>query len=456
MVNKELLDYVKSELSKGVDTSQISGNLLAKGWSQFDVDDALNRAGKRTENDLARDDSKEKKPQIIINNSIAVRKPVTKWLVLLIIILAVSAAGYYGYFEIYLAPEKVFARSMNKMQSVTSVAYEGTLTVKVKGNLFGSTGLESFFDLSSLSYLIDFSGESEFGSKKNIKFSTLLDVDSRGEGVARAEIRNVNEGLYLLIHKLADISTFGFFDTNLLVGRWIDVDINKYEELISAAGTNNNTQLSSEQIERYANIIVANNPIENLEQLASEEINGVPAYHYKYLINRDSLKEIIILISEDYRGIAMTREERGDFDKSFNNADFYGGEMWIGKKDGYVRKHKQVINVNDYNAKDTVVTLSLEISFDKFNQPFVINVPDNSISIEDLFKEITESLEIPVESLLIETPDELPEGFDYKMFELDESTISEKDSGFYYPLNVLTRLQGLKSNIAGYSIKLSD
>jgi hypothetical protein len=456
MTTQELIDYVRDEFSKGVDASMISSVLIDKGWSQFDVDNALNQAGTKTEDAIEPEIPKENKPQVIVDNKAGKKRPIIKWLVLVPFVLIIAGVAYYGYFEIYLAPEKVFARSMNKMQSITSLAYEGTVSMRVKGDLFGSSGLESFFNLSSLFYSVDFSGGVEFGDRQNTKNNTLLDIKSRGESIAKVEIRNIKEDLYVFIHELIDISSFGFFDTSLLTGKWVEIDIDEYIHLLSEVNENVDTSVSDEQVEKYKNIFVNNNPIENLEKLGSEEINGIPAYHYKLSINKDAVKEIMTGIYEDYSGEEFTETEKRNLDERFEDLEFYGGEIWIGKKDGYVRKYKININTKDDNASDTTVTLSYDVTFDEFDQSFAIEEPKSSVTVEELFEEITKSLEIPVEPMLIETPGELPEGFDYKMFELDEGATSENESGFDYPVNVLTRLQELRSNVAGYATELSD
>jgi len=393
---------------------------------------------------------------VIVDNKVGKKRPIIKWLVLLFFILIIAGAAFYGYFEIYLAPEKVFARSINKMQSVTSLAYKGTASMKVKGDLFGSSGLESFFNLSSLSYSVDFSGESEFGDRKNIKNNTLLDIKSRGGSITKIEIRNIKEDLYVFIHELIDISSFGFFDTSLLTERWVEINLDKYKEMLSEVNESVDTSISDEQVEKYKNIFVNNNPIENLEKLDSENVNGVPTYHYRFSINKNAVKEIIIGIYEDYSGEELTETEREGLDEGLENLEFYGGEIWIDKKDGYIRKYKFNINIKDDNTNNATVTLSYDITYDKFNQSFAIEKPENSVTIEELFEEITKSLEIPIESTLIETPTELPEGFEMEMFELNEGATLENESGFDYPMNILSRLQELKSKVAGYATEISD
>lgn len=44
MIDRRLVDYIKSELSKSTSLEQIRQNLLSKGWSNYDINEAMNLA----------------------------------------------------------------------------------------------------------------------------------------------------------------------------------------------------------------------------------------------------------------------------------------------------------------------------------------------------------------------------------------------------------------------------
>ena len=44
MVDPRIIDYIKSQLSRRVSVNQIKQSLLSQGWSNYDIDQAINLA----------------------------------------------------------------------------------------------------------------------------------------------------------------------------------------------------------------------------------------------------------------------------------------------------------------------------------------------------------------------------------------------------------------------------
>src|SRR5690606_1782775 len=95
--------------------------------------------------------------------------------------------------------------------------------------------------------------------------------------------------------------------------------------------------ITEEQKNEISKSLRENPPIEIIETLDDEEINGRPSFHYKYRVNKENLAlfyEDIALILQNYPG--MKDFNIDNFNKSLETINFYEGDIWIGKEDYYL------------------------------------------------------------------------------------------------------------------------
>lgn len=61
MVNEKIIEEVKDELSRGMDLVELKQQLLSKGWSDFDIEEAVNKAEEREKQKKKEENPKESK-----------------------------------------------------------------------------------------------------------------------------------------------------------------------------------------------------------------------------------------------------------------------------------------------------------------------------------------------------------------------------------------------------------
>lgn len=97
MIEQRLVDYIKTNLSKGFSLEQVKKKLLASGWPEYDVNEAINLSQQETSSPTIKPTTKTSKP---VNSPI--KKPVKKssktlWVVLIIIIVLIGG-GIFAFF----------------------------------------------------------------------------------------------------------------------------------------------------------------------------------------------------------------------------------------------------------------------------------------------------------------------------------------------------------------------
>jgi len=398
MPNDSLKVYVKEQIAKDVDSAQLSKTLLEKGWSQFDVDAAINEAELQSKKNVTGLDPSIEK-QVVIDKNVKPKKPFFKWLFIIFLLLGLSASGYFGYFEVYLAPERVFSRSMIKMNEVNRVDYEGMVGIKVRGDVFGDTsplsGLGSMFNLTSLNYIAEFSGSSDFQDPENVKSKITTQVTANNVNAVKFEVIGVKDDIYFKLHDLIDLTGFGFGSLDLFKNKWIRLN---YEEIASDYGVENLTledSVDTLEMQELEEFIILNNPVTIKDELEDEVLDGSDSYHYSYDIDKDKLKEIIVKVSEIVDSMDLGEDEKADLDRMVDGLQFFGGEIWIDKKELYLRKIKINVDIESEEMKDIDITLSALLKMKNFNGNIVVEKPTEFVEAKDLYTQFLESISFP-------------------------------------------------------------
>ncbi len=139
-----------------------------------------------------------------------------------------------------------------------------------------------------------------------------------------------------------------------------------------------------EQTAKLKQIIAQSKVFKVTEKLASEKIEGVDTYHYKFLIDKTELKKLVVDINGVVQNTTFTDKELAAYDKSLEAIDNLGGEIWIGKKDYLPYKILFTIGIKETAEFKTAGQLTATLLFKNYNQPVQIDIPSPVKSIEEI------------------------------------------------------------------------
>ncbi len=120
------------------------------------------------------------------------------------------------------------------------------------------------------------------------------------------------------------------------------------------------------------------------KKLGDDSIDGQPAYHYGYAIDKKQLEAFIPEAGQIVNGKPLSAAEVKETADVFDSIDFKEGEIWIGKKDKL--PHKVTLGIKSNSEAFTDIILSLTMS--DFDRPVKIEAPQDAKTIEQLEKEL--------------------------------------------------------------------
>jgi len=309
-----------------------------------------------------------------------------------VIIAGVGSVVYFAGPSVPDSPNGIVQQSLIKLLDLKSYKQSG----EIKSG-FATNGQET-----SLS--VDFSGFSDRRDLNNIKGSGLFSFSLNGflpemskeedfqedEISISAEMRITNnETFYIKINKFP---TLGLMDLSSLEGKWVKINLADLEKQLNLLGVEEYQELkksqevTSEDIEEMKNLLSQYQIFKVTEELADEKVNGATTYHYKVDINDEELKNFL---TESLK----TEDEKDQLNDAFSaifsdpkiseQLKDFEIEIWIGKKDNLIYK----IFVNGKMLLEESMgdmTFSLSLLLSDFNKKVVIDIPEETKSLEEV------------------------------------------------------------------------
>lgn len=311
-------------------------------------------------------------------------KRLNKTLLAVISIIGVSiiGGGVFGYFYYFQSPEKIVQKMTARLIEIKSLEYSGEVKIEVDtGDSLGGTSNFSinFTGLSDIQKLDD--------PRSLFSFNIKTDALPQGEFAFGLEIRTIGKIAYV---KLNDVPSLDFFDLSAVKNQWIKIDaevlkkqfgLEKVEEQLKEA--EKKQELSPEQIEKLKIAVKQAKIFKITEKLASEKIEGINTYHYKFTIDKEEIKKLFIDISQV---ITLTEKELADFDKSLETSELPEGEIWIGKKDLLPYKISLSSTIEETDKSKTSGKVSFTLWFKNFNKPVQIDIPAQVKPLEEVLE----------------------------------------------------------------------
>ncbi len=406
MVNQQLLDYIKQQLKQGVSREQIRSSLMANGWQEADINEAfvsINSPISSTspENIAAQQFSTiSQQPERRINKTL-----LAIFSILGILIIGGGVFGSFYYFK--ETPEKVIETMRTRFAEVKALEYHGEIKAEVAipdllgGGSFMQPAQQTTSSKKASDFSINLNGKSDVGDLNNpkglfvfnIKTDALKELTQR-ESAFGLEVRAINKVVYVKFNNLPNL---GFFDLSVLSNQWIKIDteaIKKQLDLEKFEGqkeAQKQQELTPEQAEKLRQIIAQANVFKVTEKLASEKIEGMDTHHYKFLIDKNELKKLIVDISGVVQNKTLTDKELTEFDKGLEAIGSLGGEIWIGKKDYLPYKLLFTIGIKETAEPKITGQLTTTLSFKNYNKPIQIDIPSPVKSIEEISDQLFSS-----------------------------------------------------------------
>ena len=398
MSDKILQEYINRQISKGIDLADLRKVLLDAGWIKSDIELAINLSSLSKLN-LSK--STENKPvglsdeDVFINSEGVKKRRFSKkflyGIFFLLLILLISGGSVWAYFNIYLAPEKIFYRSLLKMQTIGSSKFSGKFKIFYQDSSINTLENDSsnqnnnlFLSSKPGNYLLSFEGGSEMVNTINSKFYLNTQANINDTPFTSFEIKIINRILYL---NILDLEDFGYFDKNLITNRWIKFDLQELTKDYYQKGsseTNDFTLTENEKNELWE-IAKKNPPYQLIEKINDEKINDITAFHLRYRVSKENLKRLVSRYLELLTDDAIDERGKADFENFFSKIEFGNNEIWIGKKDQYI--YKTIMDLN-FKEDEKKVLLNFEISLFDYNQPVTIEIPQDFNTIQEIFNQI--------------------------------------------------------------------
>ncbi len=308
----------------------------------------------------------------------------------------VIAAGAYGYFYYFQSPEMVIQRMMSRIVNVKSIEYSG----RVEMNM---TTPDISPGTNSLS--LTFNGATDNHDLENPKGFLVVNITTgrsiKGEvpeaSLGRFEFRIINKILYLELSKIE--SGLFFLDLSFLENQWIEINIGdiqkQFEQFIPEESKKEfeelqkKYKLTAEEISKINEIVKKSKVLKITEKLSSEKIEGINTYHFKFIINKEELKRLVLEITEVVEDKSLSQEQISGLDKALDKIEeFLGGEIWIGKKD--LLPYKIVFNISAEENEETKTTgrITITLFFKNFNKLIQVEAPDSTKKLEEIMMEI--------------------------------------------------------------------
>lgn len=440
MTTPELIDYIKKSMEGGLSTEDIVVRLKANGWEDIDIQEAMNIISRNpimaTEKEkMPLEDQEtmisEKKIDSaenlnMINTvyeepSFKRGKNKIKYVLAILIPIILLVGSFYAYASGYfLDTDKISKNLINSFKDNKNFSYQ--INIDVQGQI-SSINTELKNETSKLKL----SGEVGFSTEDKIDLNNSLSLDLSG---LKTEIRTIKKD-DVLYFNILEIPDFGFFSLGPITNKWISITLEKNAEIL-----NENSLLSMSPVDvSILEKITDDKKLEieeitksvNFIKITKKHIptitNGELQYHFDFDLDKESIvsyaKEVSSLVKEiegetldaktDNEGFSyeFSYEIDGqsvvydqdisnanpmmdlDYDKMFSRFENFKGEVWIGLFDNLPRKIK--IDFDYIDPEDTSglsVKTSLVALFDNWNSPVSVEIPNESVKVEDLLSEL--------------------------------------------------------------------
>jgi hypothetical protein len=403
----EGIDYIKRMLAQGYSKDIIKQTLINNSWPASEVD-----AGFLAIDQPADNNSIKPSLEPVTGEN---KQPGSKSKIIVIlafVLVLIALLVFLGYF--YLNRNLVLGRMLSNLTTLNSLAFDGSFESKITD--FGTNNLltQSINNLDGVlnktkiagvnsaqseagetdnsgSFDVNFSGGFDYSNKSKplIKSEFFINYDlpeiGTGKG-ATIDYRQIEKTLYMKLDLLNNKPNLGLFDLTPLNNQWVRINLPENTKV------NVQQEVDPVKLKKLKNILAKNNPLIQTKKIPIIKHNNGLAYDYQFNIDKQKLKDLARVLSQDFPD-ALTTSEADQFIQELDQFETMpSGEIIIGLFDSTIYKFKlswQVANKNNLNIDGSG---TLEINFRNHNLAYPVEVPVGSKSWEELSVEIQKNM----------------------------------------------------------------
>ncbi len=301
------------------------------------------------------------------SNNPAMKIVYRKLMALILFILTLLFGTIFYYFKIYLSPLRITTLMVNRIYDVKTFDFKGSGNVNIEGDFSKvSQLLPNKYNINT-----NYSGTVDVANKSALKMTSDVSMIAQNLFALNFDSRLLDNKLYL---NIKNIPEFGLPNTDSFINQWIKIDVPSVyrgHEVKRIEGNTIKTLIDNER------------PFEFLSISKNENIDGINVYHIVFKINKEDFFKILIKIIESM-GLNIDDGDRKTINKVKDRVEFNTGEMWIDKRDYYLRRVELTATVAGDIETNQKIAFDMVMNFSKFNIPSNINSPTNSKPIEEI------------------------------------------------------------------------
>lgn len=409
MITQEMLDFIRAQDAAGKPRSEIKNQLIAHGgWSSTSIDEAFSLVP-LIESEASV--SQASAPTA----AVPVQKKGKRWVAATaaaVLILGILSASAYAFVPsvqeavtyTFASPEERAYLGLMKLATAESYAFQYSVVASVQVIEEGTSPLSSFMkegllsggELSGAGVSRKIESSEEGQSQREILANFALTAGGEeGSVELQGEVYSSPESTAF---RLTGPEEFIIFDFSKVLNRWIDLSPDALAEGATEAGVPEEDVVGLSvflqlQNETIAYLVKETPNFVVLTQLSDDEINGEKAWHYRFEIDREALREILkrspLLASEEITE-DMRKELAEELEKNLET-DLGAGELWVGQRSHNPLKvtwtQRETVDTASFMGTGTYEKTTVTTgTFSNFNEKVTIEKPSDMLTLMEAVK----------------------------------------------------------------------
>lgn len=408
MITKELLSYIETQISRGVEKELIKKALMEVGWRELDVNEAFEsfttplHVSVKDINQMQVEGMRVM-PVVSGNSSSGLLKT---FFVIFVVCALFSLAGGFVYISYFKdpSPQEVLKGMISAVATVDTFEYN--LNVKTNGatcvnfddrdDIFNTcTSKKNFVNTTSVLGIADITNFNNPTHRVTFITENRLQWDDSvlEKTSAQLDVVSLNKKLYAKLSNLA-FTQQSFFDTSSFINKWISIDISEVQkEFIGTDPSMNSELISSEKALRIKESLLSVDTF-SVVSTSKDIFEGKEVYKLNFEITPEQQKQFIIntysILFEDLNGDdgQMTEENVNAISDAMQGLQTIEGDMWVGKSDFLPYKITLYPNISVNKSVFEVSDVSIELIVRNYNVPVSVQAPVSTMTFGEVMTEL--------------------------------------------------------------------
>ena len=398
MITKELIEYMRSEMTKGTQIANIKISLLQNGWVEKDIDEAVSAISLNMGAVPAPAPATTSAPILETKSQGQGSAKKIIGIVIAIIILVALAGTGYAYYTGYFTPlETVSSDAFKSLSNTTSSTFDTTIIIdasdlnKAGGDMLGELG-----NLISDKITITSKGTYDINDADSFKMNSAISL-AVGSVSGSLEFIFKDNTLYGRLTKAPALSFIPVIPAEY-INKWYSFEAtaeNAQSILPTSSiglGPESMKNLNTEQKMEIARMTGDAHFITIIDKLETESINEVLSYHFTFGLNNQGINDYLAKLesyikSEGKNDSFLSSFNTKDISESLEKIQNFKGEAWIGKKDHRLYKFVISFDVPTGDADEGTIKISAVSIFKDWNKPLELSAPANSVPFKSLIEQ---------------------------------------------------------------------